>query len=631
MRHVKIAFLVLSLGIMFGISAVAVADISTSIDTTISDTTVKLVDTTVIIPKLDFSNIKLFDALTALSRAYNLSIYIDTSVVGSINMRLENVSLNDALMFIIKEYNLAWERTGQILKIYLPKTPPPPEEPLDIIYTNNRLTFDIKKIKLDRFVTELTNLTQRNIIIENNTNGYISGKITDLDFNKALKVILSSNGFTYKVLDEIIYIGKETSEQSPSMTRNLNLSCENGVLTMDIANQSLGDVISVISEECNIDIFVQTKLEGNITASLKDKNIEETLTYLLMNSNFSFKEMEGIYFIGDKNSEDIFDTELIRLKHLIAANVESVIPISLSKQITIKVVTEHNGLVITGPRTAIAKLESFIKEIDIPMAQVLFDVLVVDFNTTDMTNFGISANNFGGANGLPGQTYFPEINISAEGKDMNNNLRSIERHLGISKLGTLDDNFFIQLNMLQKEDKVKIKSRPKIAALNGHPASIKIGTSQYYLLESKIVHPSQQTSVSTQTSQRFEVIEADMSLEVTPYVNESDELIVEVKPEFNTPSSAFDPDVPPTINKRVLNSTVRLKNGETIVLGGLVQNTKSENIEKLPILGSIPIIGRLFQNRTTTENKSELMIYITPHIYYGSEGSVNLDSLIIKK
>jgi len=106
---------------------------------------------------------------------------------------------------------------------------------------------------------------------------------------------------------------------------------------------------------------------------------------------------------------------------------------------------------------------------------------------------------------------------------------------------------------------------------------------------------------------------------------------VEVLPEFNTPSGTLDPDIPPTINRRVLNSTVRLRDGETIVLGGLVQNTESVTIDKVPLLGSIPILGRLFQNRSSNNTKSELMIYITPHVYYGSEGAVNPDSILIRK
>jgi type IV pilus assembly protein PilQ len=350
-----------------------------------------------------------------------------------------------------------------------------------------------------------------------------------------------------------------------------------------------------------------------------------------MNSSYTFKETDGVLFVGDRESQDLYDTQLIGINHLVASSVEPLVPVSLSQSLTIKVVLEHNGLLVTGPRTCIARLEDFIKEIDIPTAQVLFEVLVVEYTTSDRAEFGITANNFGGESGLPGQVYWSNWDVSANGEDVNDALRSIERRLGLPNLGVLDPNFFIRLQMMEQEGKATVQSRPQIATLNGHSASISIGTTQYYLMESQTIYPSQQTSVSTQTSQRFETIKADMSLVVTPYVSKNGDVIVEVSPEFSTPAGQFDPEIPPTINSRVLNSTVRLKNGETIVLGGLVQETKRVNVDKVPILGSIPIIGRLFQNRSSSNDRSELMIYITPHVYFGSEGAVDLDSLIIQR
>jgi len=180
---------------------------------------------------------------------------------------------------------------------------------------------------------------------------------------------------------------------------------------------------------------------------------------------------------------------------------------------------------------------------------------------------------------------------------------------------------------MAQEGKAIVQSHPQIATLNGHSASIKIGTTQYYLLESETIYPSQQSDLSKQTSQRFETIQADMSLVVTPHVSPDGELIVHVAPEFTTPTGDFSADVPPTLNRRVLESTVRLKNGETIVLGGLIQNVQSKTIDKVPILGSLPILGPLFQNRKTEDRRSELMIYVTPYVHFGSEGAVSRDSV----
>ncbi len=123
----------------------------------ISDSTglikLKIVDTNIVIPSLDFSGVSLRDAFTALIRAYKLSVYIDSSVTGTISMRLDNVSLNDALLFIIQEYDLEWNRTGDIVKVYRPITEPPPPLPLNIEYNNNEISSNHTTDELERFVT----------------------------------------------------------------------------------------------------------------------------------------------------------------------------------------------------------------------------------------------------------------------------------------------------------------------------------------------------------------------------------------------------------------------------------------------------------------------------------------------
>jgi type IV pilus assembly protein PilQ len=102
-------------------------------------------------------------------------------------------------------------------------------------------------------------------------------------------------------------------------------------------------------------------------------------------------------------------------------------------------------------------------------------------------------------------------------------------------------------------------------------------------------------------------------------VSASGEVTVEIHPEFKTPVGIFSSEIPPTINTRVIDSTVRLKDGETIILGGLIEEKESKSHSKVPILGDIPILGNLFRTSHKSIIKTELMIYITPHIFYGDE------------
>jgi type IV pilus assembly protein PilQ len=590
----------------------------------------RIVDTNVIVPKLDFSAVPLFETLTALARAYNLSMYVDSSVIGSITLRLNNVSLNDALLFIIKEHKLSWERTGTIVKIYKPAPLPPVPRPLDLSYEQGKLTGDLSGVDIATFVHRVAELTGKNIMLQGNPQGFVSGKVAGLGLDRALEVLLTTSGFSVSTIDGITYVSMAVeSVQGTPRSRSLNVRCESGLVTIDVINAPLAEAVAAVGRQCGVSMSVQSQLEGIVSISFSDKSFDEALTSLLLTTLYTFRKVNNLYFVGKKDAEGLFDSKLIQLKHLIASDVEPLIPVTLGKQVAVKVVKEHNGLLVTGPRTSIAEIESFIGQIDVPTAQVLFEVLVVDYSTTDRAEFSLTANNFGKDD--KGHTYYPNIDIAANGDKINDNLNSLSRNLGIHSLGTLPSDFFVHLQMMQQQGKANILSHPRIASLNGHSASIKIGTTQYFKLNSTTVYPSQQSNLSTQTSQRFETIEADMSLEVVPFVMTSGEIVVEVKPEFSTPAQALNDSIAPTINRRILNSTVRLRNGETIVLGGLAQTSKSATIQKFPILGSIPILGRLFQNRSTTDVSTELSIYITPFVYYGSEGSVDIEKVLKKQ
>jgi type IV pilus assembly protein PilQ len=600
-------------------------------DSSALDILENIIDTSVIIPKLEFVELNLDDALKALVRAYNLSAFIDTTVVGTINLRFDNVSLKDALLFIINEYDLAWERIGGIIKIYKPGEPPLPLPPLEMSVGDGLFSCNLKNVGLQRFVDALIDMTGINIIIETGTSGLLSGRLQQISVDKALEILMDSNGYSLRSADGIYYISSVQADgQIARRATRFSINCENQLVTINVSNAPLNDILSAISDNCAASFFIRGKVEGSVSASFTGLELENALGSLLRDTPYTYKKEGEIFFIGLKSSEDMFVSELILLQHLVAEDIEPLVPATLTKQVSLKVVIEHNGLLAIGPKTAIDEIKSFLKTVDIPPAMVLFDVLVVDYTTTDFLNYQLTMDNTGDREELPTQVYYPTVDVSATGEQLNDDLSELASRLGISSIGTLSDDFFIRLQILIQEGKANIQSRPQIASLCGHTASINVGTTQYYLLRSQVIHPSQETSVTTQTSERFETIEASMNIEVIPYVNESGELIVEIKPEFSTPAAELDPEVPPTINHRILKSTVRLKNGETVILGGLIQSVVSSTIQKFPILGSLPLLGPLFQNVKRTNTKSELMIYITPHVYYGSEQNIDLDTIIKK-
>jgi type IV pilus assembly protein PilQ len=353
--------------------------------------------------------------------------------------------------------------------------------------------------------------------------------------------------------------------------------------------------------------------------------LSQALDLILRNTTFGYRESEGVYFIGEKTNKALATSRLLRLKYLIADQTLDLIPQSISTQAAIKVMKEQNGFVVTGPLDAIGQMKEFLNQIDKPVAQVLIEAIVVDFDRSKGLEYGVGA----GVTGKPDSsnygrsgTFFPGIDLQMSGSYLNRKLQQIGTQsilgtdINIGKLGKLPVDFYVNLKAMETKGLANIKSRPILATLNGHKATLSIGTTQYFLLKTTIPYRDQ-NQVLFQESQNFQTIEADVKLEITPFVGADGLITVEVKPDFRVPVGQLSADVPPTINKRALSSTLVVREGETIVLGGLVSEGETENRSQVPLLGSIPLLGNFFSETTKSTHKSELIIYVTPHISYG--------------
>jgi len=265
------------------------------------------------------------------------------------------------------------------------------------------------------------------------------------------------------------------------------------------------------------------------------------------------------------------------------------------------------------------------RQIDHITPQILLEAVVVDYTISDIEEFRLK---FGldKAKETSSVDLFPFLAGTITKKDLEKRALPSTGPFGfISKnIGVLPIDFYVQLKAMEEEGYAKILSKPHIATLNGHKASISIATTQYYIFESEVIIPTT-SQPTTQKTQRFEKITAEIKLEITPWISADGDVTVDIHPEFSTPIGQFNPEIPPTINSRILKSTVRLKDGETIVLGGLIQDSQNESKSKFPFLGDVPILGALFRGWGINNRNSELVVYITPHI---NQEPVSLDSLI---
>ena len=569
---------------------------------------------------LDFKNTDIKDVIRGIAKKYDLNIFVENDINQRITLRLTNVRVGDALRFITKENGLKLILDKNIYKIIKPVVAKPKPKPLVLSYADGLLSLDLNGEDVRRVVRAINEVSGRSIVMERNVQGKLTGYLKKVPFEEGLITLMKSNGFSVHKKDNIYIIASNyfsrKTEKSPK--GSFWIGVKDSLITLDIIGGDLNKVIFEISNQLGVNVFTYSILKGKINAHCKDVPFEKVLDYLFRGTNYTYRREGNVYFIGDKSISGIASIQLIPLKHIKVEGIIDVLPPSITSKATLKIVKEHNALMVVGTQEVIDELKEFIRKIDYPIPQILIEAILVDFTTSDIGESGLTAwMKAPGDTNIYADTFFPTLNVTASAKNLNKSIQFYGAKFGIGRIGRLPSNFMLNLKALESQGKVNIRSHPQIATLNGHPASIKIGTTQYYKMESErpIVGGNQ---VFNQVTQRFEKITAEMSLTITPWVSASGEITTEIKPEFSTPRG-FNPKIPPTIDHRILESTVRLHDGETIVLGGLIQTNDSENVEKFPILGDIPILGRLFQNRSRKHIKSKLMIYITPHLVYSDE------------
>ena len=235
-----------------------------------------------------------------------------------------------------------------------------------------------------------------------------------------------------------------------------------------------------------------------------------------------------------------------------------------------------NAVVVTGTRDVIAAAKALLQAIDGPGRQVLFEVRVADVKPVDDTsNVGLQ---FGGTGfGAGALAQFP-YTITKSSIAVN-----------------------AQVNTLLQTGKAQILATPRIATLNNKEASILVGE------QFPVVTVNQQTGFPS-----VQTIDVGVRLRITPTIGADGTITAEAHTEYSQ-IIGFNASFPVIANRKV-DATLRVGDGETIVLGGLFQDVSSETISKLPLLGNIPILGPFFRNRAHTHTRDEVVFFITPRL-----------------
>lgn len=580
------------------------------------------------IETLNVRDADLRDILRGIAAEYDINLIVDNAIDVRATVRLADLSVVDAVLFLCEQYRLQLSQSGPVLLINAPPLPDP--EPLAISAVSGLLSVDLDDAPLTEVIRKISEATNRNIIIRHGVDGFVTGTLRDVAVEEGLRSLMENNGFTVRERDLGILTVDRSShlrEDDAGMSYGMFVNVRNGLIDLEVANAPVLEVINEIASQLSLKIVTYSSTDQAIRIIASGLSVDDAFSYILSGTDLGYRRQGDIFVIGQRQSSGISTVKLIRLRHARASNIAELIPSDLRQKAAVQLVSEQNGLLVQATGDVVREIEDFIAELDRRSPQILIEALVVDFEDLDELNIGFR---FGlrdvdslvarghwrfGAGGSQDDGF----SATARGRRIDRSIAPVRDMFGLGTIGQLPADFYMQIEALERAGKAKVLSRPQISTINGHPASISVGTTQYYILRtSSPLSPSGGQYYPIE-SERFEKVEAHVRLEVVPWVTESGDVSAEIRPEFSTPVGQLDSDVPPTINTRQLETTVRLRDGETIILGGLIQESRSTEQSMVPLLGRIPLIGRLFRSRRNIRRKSELVIYITPHVFYGDE------------
>jgi type IV pilus secretin PilQ/predicted competence protein len=393
-----------------------------------------------------------------------------------------------------------------------------------------------------------------------------------------------------------------------------SFAAEPRLITLDAEDAYLPSVLKILAEKGDLNIITGPGVTAErITVHMRDVPIDQAVNLVVRAAGLAYERIGNSILVANPSAlkeETGLSSYIVDLKYADAEDVKAALK-NLSAQIEV----DRGGnrlVVVTSPRV-IAEIREIVKTLDVPARQVMLEARVVEVSTDDAKRLGIDWNllnrqGFIIVEGLPDSagTYgqipseVPWITNTPGENDLFK-LRNFSRQAKA---------YQVTLDLLIREGSARVLANPKIATLNGREANMLIGSRIPFVVSGTVFAGGGAAPV-----ERVEKEEVGIKLSIVPLINADGYITTEIRPEvssvvgFTGISNSL-----PIVATRQASTTVRLKDGNSVIIGGLLSEEKTSTVNKVPLLGSLPGIGYFFQHHNTGLTKRDLVIEVTPRI-----------------
>jgi len=440
----------------------------------------------------------------------------------------------------------------------------------------------------------------------------------------------SDNQFTIEI--------RETTKEEQDLRKKEEFGYTGERLSLNFQDIEVRSVLQLLADFTGINIVVSDTVGGNLTLRMQNVPWDQALDIVLKTKGLAKRDNGNVMLIAP--SEEIAAREKLELESL--KQIEELAPLysdfiqinyakasdlaELLKSTDSSLLSERgkatidsrtNTLLVQDTAEKLAEVRKLVALLDIPVRQVLIEARIViannDFSRDLGVRFGASGNTSKGRNfAVGGGTQAGNINYgttpgfevpAGSGNDgllVDLPVASPSGSIGLA-LGKIGSSLIqLELSAMQLEDRGEVISSPRVITSNQQEAIIQQG----------VEIPYQQAASSGATTVSFK--EAVLQLKVTPQITPDDRIIMDLKVNKDSVGEVFAGV--PSIDTRNVSTRVLVDNGETLVLGGIYEQEKGKEVERVPFFGALPGVGWLFKTESKTDQKQELLIFVTPKI-----------------
>ncbi len=407
-----------------------------------------------------------------------------------------------------------------------------------------------------------------------------------------------------------------------------------GKITMNYHDAEIPNILRLLSAQNDVNIVAGNDVQGKVTVSLQNVSLREALNTILKANGYDYL-VQGNVILVKKMSNNLpgeLVTRVFHLKYVDANNLKQTLDPLKSKEGSIEVFDAYfqkakkqqqkpgqpqqvaaglsqshsSVLIVTDKQEKVAQISQVISQLDVPVPQIMIESKLVEMSPVNEDRLGIDWDKTINASLLWQQ-------VLPGGKAQSYSAMVNDPRSGQWNLGHLTaSEFKVVLDFLREHTDSKLISNPRITAMDNQEATISVGTT--FPIPQINRGLAGQGDIVT-----FNYKDVNIELRVTPHVSENRKILMSVNPviEEVTGEVVVDVNRAPITSKRAVNTTVSVKDGETIVIGGMIKDNTTVTTSKVFLLGDIPLIGPFFRHQKKEKKQTDLIIFITPHIVEG--------------